>query len=635
MKTITTATGRTRGCLLLMLVWCLGCQTQRQNVPHYEVVVVGGGASGTMAAIQSAKLGTKTLLLEETPWLGGMLTSAGVSAIDGNYHLPSGLWEVFRQRIYNYYGGADSVKTGWVSNVMFEPKVAAAILDSLCLETPNLTVVKNCRVEALQSTKPGWQLQTLLNGSIQHYQADVLVDATELGDIVKAAGVPYDIGMEARINTGEAIAPVQANDIVQDLTYVAILQEYPIGSDHTIERPQGYDESVFYCCCKGICHPDTVKATLWDCDAMLEYGRLPNGQIMINWPIYGNDFYANAIDASPQERDALFEQAKWFTKCFIYYIQDKLGYRHLGLATDVFPTKDHFPLIPYHRESRRIEGMVRFTINHLARPYEQEVPLYRTGIAVGDYPVDHHHRAYPKHEELPDLHFYPVPSYSVPLGCLIPKAVDDLIVAEKSISVSNIVNGTTRLQPVCMLLGQAAGVLAALSSQQQLQPREVSVRQVQETLLHEGAMLQPYVDVDRHDTAYLPIQRVGSCGLIQAEGKNVGWSNLTLFHPDSMVTAPALAASLRQLSPNWAGELKANESGVPLTEAVDALLSVLDNHAAANRTAVSDIWAKYQWPNPDLQQPITRRQWAVLLDEWSNPFATEVDHWGRPIPSSN
>jgi predicted flavoprotein YhiN len=50
---------------------------------------VGGGASGTAAGISAGRLGTKTLIIEPTPWLGGMLTSAGVSAIDGNHQLPS------------------------------------------------------------------------------------------------------------------------------------------------------------------------------------------------------------------------------------------------------------------------------------------------------------------------------------------------------------------------------------------------------------------------------------------------------------------------------------------------------------------------------------------------------------------
>lgn len=52
------------------------------------------------------------------------------------------------------------------------------------------------------------------------------------------------------------------------------------------------------------------------------------------------------------------------------------------------------------------------------------------------------------------------------MGALIPQTVDGLIVAEKSISVSNIANGTTRLQPVVLQIGQAAGALAALAVSQ-------------------------------------------------------------------------------------------------------------------------------------------------------------------------
>ncbi len=112
---------------------------------------------------------------------------------------------------------------------------------------------------------------------------------------------------------------------------------------------------------------------------MIDYGRLPGGKYMINWPIGGNDYYANVIEMSPQERQAVFEKAKNYTKCFIYYIQSELGYKNLGIADDEFPTSDGFPLIPYHREARRIDGEVLFTMNHAAKPFEQTQPLYRTG----------------------------------------------------------------------------------------------------------------------------------------------------------------------------------------------------------------------------------------------------------------
>ena len=58
---------------------------------NVTILVVGGGVSGTAAGIQAARMGYSTLIVEETLWLGGMLTAAGVSATDGNYNLPGGI----------------------------------------------------------------------------------------------------------------------------------------------------------------------------------------------------------------------------------------------------------------------------------------------------------------------------------------------------------------------------------------------------------------------------------------------------------------------------------------------------------------------------------------------------------------
>ena len=58
-------------------------------------------------------MGVNTLVVEESEWLGGMLTAAGVSAVDGNYQLPAGIWGEFRSQLALHYGGLDSLKTGW------------------------------------------------------------------------------------------------------------------------------------------------------------------------------------------------------------------------------------------------------------------------------------------------------------------------------------------------------------------------------------------------------------------------------------------------------------------------------------------------------------------------------------------
>ena len=68
--------------------------------------------------------------------------------------------------------------------------------------------------------------------------------------------------------------------------------------------------------------------------------------------------------------------------CFVYFLQHELGFNTLGLADDEYPTADKLPFIPYHRESRRIHGLVRFNLNHVCEPFKQSQPLYRTCIAV-------------------------------------------------------------------------------------------------------------------------------------------------------------------------------------------------------------------------------------------------------------
>lgn len=112
------------------------------------------------------------------------------------------------------------------------------------------------------------------------------------------SGTPYRIGMDARADTGEALAPAEANDIVQDLTFVAILKDYGKGSDKTIPRPEGYDPAEFAAACQ------TAAGQPIPAEAMLNYGRLPNGKYMLNWPVNGNDVYMNIVEVPYARRDA-------------------------------------------------------------------------------------------------------------------------------------------------------------------------------------------------------------------------------------------------------------------------------------------------------------------------------------------
>ena len=89
------------------------------GVRKVDVLVIGAGTSGVAASLQAARMGRSVVLADELPWVGGMLTSAGVSAADGNYNLRGGIWAEFVDSLSMHYGGMNALRTGCVSNIMF------------------------------------------------------------------------------------------------------------------------------------------------------------------------------------------------------------------------------------------------------------------------------------------------------------------------------------------------------------------------------------------------------------------------------------------------------------------------------------------------------------------------------------
>jgi hypothetical protein len=556
-------------------------------------------------------MGARTLIIEETPWLGGMLTAAGVSATDGNHRLPAGLWGKFRAELIRHYGTPEALQTGWVSNTQFEPSVGNRILQQLCAAEEKLDVWQNATLVALTKQHGAWTA-TIESGPQQRrtVRAKVLIDATELGDVAKMCGAEYEIGK-----------------VVQDLTYVATLKEY--GRDVTIPRPEAYRPEEFACACDNPhCITPKDSTRRWSAQMMMTYGKLPNHKYMINWPIEGNDTHIDLIEDTPDVRTEKLKAAKARTMRFLYFIQHELGYHTLGLADDEYPTADRLPLIPYYRESRRIRGLVRFGVDDILHPYAPSNHLYRTGIAVGDYPIDHHHSRYEGTEEIPHFYFGAIPSYGLPLGTLIPRDVEGLIVAEKSVSVSDTVNGTTRLQPVVMQIGQAAGALAALSVKQQRAVGSVAVRDVQDAILSAGGYLLPYLDVPPSDERFAAYQRIGATGILKGEGRSVDWNNQMWLHADSLLQASDLRGltevypavkpfpdkkphdrvSRRELY-RLVREI-ARAEGLP-----DKLPTLSESDELPTRTESNELPTR-----ADADRPLSRGEAAIVIDNLLDPF---------------
>jgi hypothetical protein len=428
--------------------------------------------------------------------------------------------------------------------------------------------------------------------------------------------------MESSELTGEDVHVPASNNIIQDITYVGILKDYG-KPQPLIQRPSQYDSTEFDGSNTNFYRDLLRKKPGVDAQKMLDYGRMPNNKFMLNWPIYGNDIYLNIIEHSREEREKILEAAKQQTLRFVYFIQKDLQMRNLGLADDEFPTKDLLAFYPYHRESRRLRGLVRMNVKHISSPYNTKDALYRTGIAVGDYPIDHHHKknaAAPQH-----LDFYPVPSFNIPLGALIPANYSNFIVAEKSISVSNIVNGTTRLQPCVLQIGQAAGTLAAISVRTGQAVQAVSVRKVQASLLDAGVYIMPFIDVPNDHPHFIATQKIGAIGLLRGRGVPVGWANQTYFDPMMQVEGKLFLSIWNNYFPKY----NSASDSLSIKEAID-LLGLLNNLSfEKNKSFIKGQWKNWNFDFFDTARPVKKIELAAILNSFSPLFEScQVNHQG-------
>jgi hypothetical protein len=235
---------------------------------------------------------------------------------------------------------------------------------------------------------------------------------------------------------------------------------------------------------------------------------------VLNW---FNDFPVHSDVFDRDARNRILCEAKLKTLANLYYLQHELKETLWSVANDEgydtpfnrtenscanipeeFKAIEHnFPPLPYIRESQRVIGEYTLTAGDIRRERQggQAVVGFTDSIAVGDYADDLHacDAESDLEEELEHLSDRPPGfrsgPFEVPLRSLIPEKVDGLLVAEKNISQSRLANGATRLQPITMLTGQAAGTLAALAVTEGVQPRAVSAEQVQIALLRSGSIL--------------------------------------------------------------------------------------------------------------------------------------------------
>ncbi|MGN6268011.1 MAG: FAD-dependent oxidoreductase [Ginsengibacter sp.] len=497
---------------------------------NYDIVVIGGTPAGVAASIAAGRLGKSVMLVEQSPVLGGVLSS-GVNRLDDYLvEANSGIMEEWRSRVENYnvtelkndpvvqddmkvpdHRWSTAQGRGW------EPKTAAKIYAQMVSEVPSIQTrfnevpvgakVKNGRIVAVitQDRDNKGRL------GVKHtYTGRIIIDATYEGDVAAFAGVPFRIGREARskeephagkiyteaFGSGRgalkgAIFPGstgEADDRMQAFTFRFTAKDYG-RSDHPYRLtspPPGYDSTLYNW------NPNT-KAWLPNKKAdMLGAGDLTG-------------YSTKYVLAGWEERTKLEEIYRNHELGWLYYIQTKGNSPQWGLADDEFKDNGNWPYRLYVREGRRIDGLYRLTESDIHKDLRGNGfrgPVHKDGIAIGVYPIDSHLVQSPTSESPHgegSIHLNDVTGpYQIPYGVMVPEKLNGLLVPV-AISATHVAISAVRMEPVWSSLGQAAGVAAAVALNNGSEIRDVSVPEVQDILLQQECLLFFYKDmpVDR------------------------------------------------------------------------------------------------------------------------------------------
>ena len=473
--------------------------TDRLQVP---VLVLGGGTGALAAALQCARAGTQVLLVTPGPWLGGMITAGGVSAPDGNElsAWQTGLWGALLRELRQQL--ADGLDHNWVSCFGFQPAQAEAVFQRWAKAESLLQWRPQCPLKELR--RRGDRLQDAVfetpEGLLQ-VAFELLIDGTELGDGLAMAELPFRSGWEPREQWDEPSAPSAAQ-----LAADPFFQQQPLQSPTWVitaqwqgpwEPPQSEQGS------RPLEAPFAGCFERFSLERLLSYGRLPGGMVMLNWPLNGNDWHqdpAACLSADANRRQAQLQAMAAHSRAFLAALQQRCDGRLQPAAA--YPG-GALALQPYWRESRRLIGHTTVIEQQLLPEHAAAAPA--DSIAVGNYANDHHYPGAdwplaPKSQ--PWGGRWSGTPFTIPFRALHGPAAANLLMADKGFSVSHMANGATRLGPLLLLIGQAAGQAAALCQQRRCLPAELPVKELQQALISDPqapSAVRPAVNLAWHD----------------------------------------------------------------------------------------------------------------------------------------
>ncbi len=438
-----------------------------RNLPlddSWDVIVAGGGPAGCTAAAAAAREGARTLLLEASGCLGGMGTAGLVPAwcpfTDGEKIIYRGLAQTVFDRSRNQVAHVSESRLDWVA---IDPEGLKQIYDDLMGET-GVTVLFHSVLSAVSATDGTVDTLFVANKSgLSAYRAKIYVDATGDADLTAYAGSPCHKGdpADGTLQPATHCFTLANIDSYQYRFGRQLFHLNPTSPIKAMVADQRYPLIVDSHTCNNQPGPDCVgfnAGHVYDLDA--------------TDPVALSNAMVTGRRAAQQYRDALAEyMPEIFGNAFLVNTGALMGVR----------------------ETRRIVGEYDLTDDdYMAR---RDFP---DEICRNAYFIDVHakldDRAAQEAEDpscSKQSHFYkPGESHGIPYRCLIPKALQNVLVAGRPIASERRVNGSVRVMPVCLCTGEAAGLAAAMAVADELQDvREVETERLRQRLREHGAWL--------------------------------------------------------------------------------------------------------------------------------------------------
>ena len=451
----------------------------KQNLT-YDVVIIGGGPAGTVAAIASARCGAKTLLVEQNGYLGGMLTMAGtgpqMTFHAGSTQVVQGIAEEIVARLVKegFSPGHMEDFVGYASSVTpFDAEGMKLILETMVKEAgADLlyhTVYTGCEWEDRKIRK----VHLYGKQGFFDVSASVFIDASADADLATHAGIGSVYGREEDHLAQPMTMNIKVSNVNRDkmIEYIKnnsgdMLETIPFERLQLIPRSgmQGAYSVIRMAKEKGEFPIDR--------DMVLCFETNNPGEYILNMSRIIKKSALDSFDLTEAEIEGR-KQAHAIVAFMRNYIP---GFEHAVIVT----TGPHIGI----RESRKINGAYRLTASDLL-----ENKMFEDAIAMGGYPIDIHS---PDGGTMEHHYLKKGSWYSIPYRCLYTNELDNLLVAGRCISATHEACAAVRVTPILMAISEGAGTAAAIAAKQGIGVAAIDVAQLQNLLKDHGAFLESY-----------------------------------------------------------------------------------------------------------------------------------------------